>query len=90
MAFGIDDIFANATKLLDDAICRIWPDPKDAASAQVLLIKANADAALASVRQQMSVMIEEAKSDDPWTSRARPSFLFVMYMLMLCGIPMGV
>lgn len=31
----------------------------------------------------------EAQSADPWTSRARPSFLYVMYALLLWSIPMG-
>ncbi|MGE4322287.1 MAG: 3TM-type holin [Sphingobium sp.] len=26
---------------------------------------------------------------DPWTARARPAFLYVMYMLLLWSIPMG-
>lgn len=29
----------------------------------------------------------EAKSEDKWTSRARPSFMYVMYMLILGVIP---
>ncbi len=31
----------------------------------------------------------EAKSADPWTSRARPSFLYVVYTFILAAIPMG-
>ncbi|TXC69677.1 hypothetical protein FSB78_00885 [Sphingomonas ginsenosidivorax] len=27
---------------------------------------------------------------DPWTARARPAFLYVMYVLLLWSIPMGV
>jgi len=38
----------------------------------------------------MSAILEEAKSKDPWTSRARPSFLYVMYAMILASIPMGV
>lgn len=34
-------------------------------------------------------MTAEAGSADPWTSRARPSFLYVMYALLLWSIPMG-
>ena len=39
---------------------------------------------------KMSAILAEAKSSDPWTSRARPSFLYVMYALILASIPMGV
>ena len=41
------------------------------------------------MRVQMSAILAEAQSADPWTSRARPSFLYVMYLLLLWSIPMG-
>jgi hypothetical protein len=31
----------------------------------------------------------EAQTEDRWTSRARPTFLYVMYALLLWSIPMG-
>ncbi len=34
-------------------------------------------------------LIEE-RSPDRWTSRARPTFLYVMYALLLWAIPVGV
>lgn len=89
MAFGIDDAVAGASKLIDDAINRIWPDPASKATAEAITIKATADAAIAQMAQSMSVMMAEAQSTDPWTSRARPSFLYVMYVLILFAIPMG-
>lgn len=42
------------------------------------------------MEQKMSVLLAEANSPDPWTSRARPSFLYVFYILLLMGIPMGI
>lgn len=44
---------------------------------------------LKGMEQKMSVLLAEAQSKDPWTSRARPSFLYVFYILLLMGIPMG-
>ena len=38
---------------------------------------------------QLSAIVAEANSADPWTSRARPSFLYMMYALILWAIPMG-
>jgi len=32
----------------------------------------------------------EAKSDDRFVSRARPGFLYVMYAMILCALPLGV
>ncbi len=39
---------------------------------------------------QLNAIMAEAKSQDPWTSRARPSFLYIMYIMILFGIPMGI
>jgi hypothetical protein len=86
----IGDAVTAASKLIEDAIDKVWPNPDAQAQAQASLIKANSDAALAQLQQQMSVMLAEAQSADPWTSRARPSFMYVMYILILCAIPMGV
>ena len=40
-------------------------------------------------KTQIAAVMAEAQSADPWTSRARPSFLYVMYALLLWSIPMG-
>ena len=45
---------------------------------------------LEEVKVQLSAIIAEAQSSDPWTSRARPSFLYVVYILLLWSLPMGV
>jgi hypothetical protein len=90
MAFGIDDAVTAASKLVDDALTRIWPDPTQRATAEAITIKATADAAISQMAQSMSVMLAEAQSTDKWTSRARPSFLYVMYLLILAAIPMGI
>lgn len=90
MAVGLDDAVSGAIKLIDDAINKIWPDPQQRASAEATLIKAQAEAAILQMQQQMSVMLAEAQSNDPWTSRARPSFLYVMYALILVCLPFGV
>jgi hypothetical protein len=39
---------------------------------------------------RVSVMVAEAQSQDKWTSRARPAFLYVMYIMILTSIPMGI
>jgi len=38
---------------------------------------------------RLSVMVAEASSSDPWTSRARPMFLYVVYIFILAAFPMG-
>lgn len=87
---GLDDAVASATTLINTAINKIWPDKTEEANAQANLIRATAEAAIAQMAQAMSVMLAEAQSPDPWTSRARPSFLYVMYIMILFALPMGV
>ena len=56
---------------------------------KVEFLKLQQEGKLKAVEQKMSVLLAEAQSKDPWTSRARPSFLYVFYILLLMGIPMG-
>lgn len=39
---------------------------------------------------RMNVVIAESQSQDKWTSRGRPMFLYVMYIMLLSSIPMGI
>jgi hypothetical protein len=48
------------------------------------------DGELKELEISMSAIVAEARSSDPWTSRARPSFLYVMYVMILTALPMGV
>ena len=70
-------------------IDKIWPDPVEAAKAKLALATAERNGDLEELKTSMSVMLAEAQSSDKWTSRARPSFLYVVYIMLLMGIPMG-
>ena len=78
-------IVGPVSKLLD----KIIPDPQARDKAKLELIKLQGDQEMASIGQQMQAIVAEAQSSDPWTSRARPSFLYVMYAMILWAIPMG-
>lgn len=82
----ITSIFAIGGKLID----KLFPDPEQKARAQLELLKMQQAGELEGVKVQLSAIIAEASSADPWTSRARPSFLYVVYILLLWSIPMGV
>jgi hypothetical protein len=45
---------------------------------------------LDTLKTTLSAILAEAQSNDPWTSRARPTFLYVIYLCILTAIPMGV
>jgi hypothetical protein len=71
-------------------IDKIWQDPAQRDQAKLELLKMQQTGELDSVKVQMSAILAEAQSADPWTSRARPSFLYVMYIMILAAIPMGI
>ena len=81
----IDDIISVGLKIIDKVI----PDPKAKADAQLQLLQAQQSGELEAAKVQLSAIISESQSNDPWTSRARPSFLYVMYIMILAAIPIG-
>ena len=74
------------SKLID----KVWPDPAQKAEAQAKLLTLQQNGELKELEISMSAILAEANSEDPWTSRARPSFLYVVYIIILSAIPMGV
>ena len=80
-----DAIIAPVSKLLD----KIIPDPLARDKAKLELLKLQGDQEMATIAVQMQAIVAEAQSPDPWTSRARPSFLYVMYAMILWALPMG-
>ena len=82
----IGSIFTIGGKIID----KLFPDPEQKAKAQLELLAMQQSGELEGVKVQLSAIIAEAQSADPWTSRARPSFLYGVYILLLAAIPMGV
>jgi hypothetical protein len=82
-------LFESLISPIAGLIDKIIPDPKARDAAKLELLKLQGSQDLESVRTQLSAIVAEAQSNDPWTSRARPSFLYVMYVLLLWAIPMG-
>jgi hypothetical protein len=81
----LEAIVGPVSKLLD----KIIPDPETRDRAKLELIRLQGDQDMQAIGAQMQAIVAEAQSTDPWTSRARPSFLYVMYTLILWAIPMG-
>ena len=81
----IEGIIGPIASLID----KIIPDPKARDAAKLELLKLQGGQEMEQLRTQLSAIVAEANSSDPWTSRARPSFLYVMYALLLWAIPMG-
>jgi hypothetical protein len=81
----IDAVIGPIGKLLD----KIIPDPQARDRAKMELLQLHGTQEMEALKAQLSAILAEAGSSDPWTSRARPSFLYVMYTIILWAIPMG-
>lgn len=81
----LDAIIAPLAGLLD----RVVPDPAARDAAKLELLRLEGSAELDRLKTQVAAIVADAQSADPWTSRARPGFLYVMYALLLWSIPMG-
>ena len=66
------DPISSIAGLANTLITKIWPDPKDQASAEAMLIKTQMDAALAQAQQQIDINKIEAASSSVFVSGWRP------------------
>ena len=71
-------------------IDKVIPDKAARAKAKLELLELQGTQELKQIEAQLSAIVAEAQSSDPWTSRARPSFLYVMYAMILWALPIGV
>jgi hypothetical protein len=74
---------------LASIIDKVIPDKAARERAKIELIKLEGSQELEGLQARLSAILAEARSPDPWTSRARPSFLYVMYAIILWALPMG-
>ena len=81
-----DSLLAPLASILDKVI----PDKAARERAQLQLLQLQGTQDMQLIEARLSAIVAEAQSPDPWTSRARPSFLYVMYTLILFAVPMGV
>lgn len=81
----IDSLLGPVTRIIDKVI----PDPEARERAKLELLRLENTQDLEMLRSSLSAIVAEATSADPWTSRARPSFLYVMYAMILWALPMG-
>ena len=85
MSFA-DGLIPPISRIID----RVLPDQQARNAAKLELLKLEGTQELEALRARLSPIMAEAQSADPWTSRARPAFLYVIYVLILWSIPMGI
>lgn len=83
-------IFGNLLSIGGKLIDRLIPDKAAADQAKLDFARMAQDGELKELEISMSAIVAEARSSDPWTSRARPSFLYVMYVMILTALPIGI
>ena len=81
----VDILIGPIASIID----KIIPDKEAQARAKLELIALEGTQEMKMIEAQLQAIVAEANSKDPWTSRARPSFLYVMYVLLLASLPMG-
>lgn len=81
----LDLLIGPVTSIID----KVVPDKAQRDRAKLELLQWQGSQELAEINTRLSAIVAEANSHDPWTSRARPSFLYVMYVLLLWALPMG-
>ena len=81
----IESLISPIASLIDKIIL----DPKAREAAKLELLKLQGSQEIEALRAQLAAIMAEAQSVDPWTSRARPAFLYVIYTLLLWSMPMG-
>ena len=82
----LDALIAPLSSIID----RVIPDKTAREKAKLELLTLQGTQEMQMIEAQLQAIVAEANSKDPWTSRARPSFLYVMYVLLLASLPMGV
>jgi hypothetical protein len=85
MSSAIDrlDPTSIITNIGQGLISRLWPDPAQQAEAQRKPAELQQSGELRGMALQIRPILAEANSTDAFTSRARPTFLYVMYVIIL-------
>lgn len=76
-------ILSAVTPIIGGVIDKLIPDPAAKAKAQLELAVMQQNGELKELETRMSAILAEANSTDPWTSRARPSFMYVFYFIII-------
>lgn len=77
-------IISGVFSLGKDLISRWWPDKDEQAKREAELMVLMQSGELKELETRMSAIIAEANSKDKWTSRARPSFMYLFYLVIVC------
>lgn len=85
----IADAVSGLAGPLFSLVDKLFTSDEERAEAKRKLVELEQNGELEAMKVSLSAIVAEAQSADPWTSRARPTFLYVIYLLILAALPMG-
>ena len=74
----VGGIVAPILKIID----KVVPDPAAREQMKLAFLKEENQQTLEEAKTQIAAILAEEQSADPWTSRARPTFLYVIYIVI--------
>lgn len=77
------NLAAPLLKIGSELIDNLFETEEEKAAARAKLMEQEQKGNLEHLKTSLSVMLAEAQSKDKWTSRARPTFLYVVYLILL-------
>ena len=86
---GIDPI-SSITDLAGNILDKLFPDKAERDKHKLALLALQQRGELIDIEKRYEAIVAEAKSSDPWTSRARPTFMYVFYVVLLMAIPIAI
>jgi hypothetical protein len=87
---GASGVLEGVGKLAKDIRTAITgKEPIDATKVAEIALKVQ-ELESAIEQGRLAIVLAESQSQDKWTSRGRPLFLYVIYIMLLSGIPMGI
>ncbi|MDX2027719.1 MAG: holin family protein [Alphaproteobacteria bacterium] len=75
----VGGIVSPVLKIID----KVVPDQAERDRIKLEFLKQENQNLLEQTRLELSAILAEEQSPDPWTSRARPTFLYVIYFVIL-------
>lgn len=69
--------------VISQLIDKLFTTDEEKAAAAAKIMAAEQAGQLDTMKAQLSAILTEGQSQDPWTSRARPMFLYVMYLIII-------
>jgi hypothetical protein len=83
---AIAPIIAGVAGPLFGLVDKLFTSDEERAAAKLRIVEMEQNGELEATRLQLSAILSEAQSSDPWTSRARPTFLYLMYLIIMLSV----